>query len=140
MRVDLASQMPLRLISEKSTEGFVWGSVGSIWEKQVRCDKRRWTLALLHCLPLTKALLSPQPRGSAVGQGDVCCLEEPGCRGQSRWVPRVPIPWDCTPRLWELCRCFGCFCCAPRLSRGLALILSSRQPGEEAVTSSPGLG
>lgn len=62
--------------------GFVQGSIEAIWEKQVRCDKRCWILAVRHCLPPTEFLCSPGPRTSAAEQEDVSSLEEPGCSPQ----------------------------------------------------------
>lgn len=69
MRVDLASQMPLRFISRKSTKGFAWGSTEAVWENQGTCGKSCWILVLLQHLPQTKFLCSPRPRPHHAARG-----------------------------------------------------------------------
>lgn len=93
MRVDLASQINFW----KKHRGICLGI--NIWEKQVRCDKRHWILALLHCPPLPNLSAPPSLASPPWSEG----MFRPSrslaaaCRGQARRVPRVPIPWGLHP-------------------------------------------
>lgn len=79
MRVDLASQMPLRFISGKNTKGFAWGSTEAVWENQGTCGKSCWISVLLQHLPRTKFLCSP------------VASSPPRSKGTLPWGPRCSV-------------------------------------------------